>query len=469
MIVLESRVRVPEDAPTPEIAELMAAVRTAADVDPPDLTDIALRARRRDVALRGWIRFTPDPDRPWRALPDSGVRPAWAVRDLIEALGMIGDTDRAVKASEHGVRLLAAIRDDSSRLSRCCELGRVLARLVPPACLDPYIDLFTASTEIGDALHYRPQFIFALIDVGLLDAADRCMDAYARAGAGTWVRVYVEYLTYAGNFEAAERAAYERLGGMALMEAMAFLAHRLADAGDHRSALRIADTVAGRIADDPGDPAVFHSEAVNVPPVMLGVAINLTRTYIAAGALDRARLLLPDLERGLHRQTKEWAGHTTMEVLRLADEIGDRAAARRLHRKALRFRNLRILAELASRDIKTTDERGFTAVVEATAVLPAPTPLTTPPFIGRYVADQRAEDPARADRLAAIPTVRTALADEPATLRPDYRWVPPGSVSTSSALAKRLATTSWSDCLSDLARIDPDALRAVADAELAEG
>lgn len=465
--MLGCRVRVHEDSPTLAIAQLVAAVRAAADADPPDLSDIVLGARRRDLALRDWIRFDLDQERPWRVLPDDGVRPVWAMRDLINALGEIGDIDRAMSASERAVLLLGAIKDDSSRLARCCELGAVVARTLPPTCVDPFVELIAASTAVGEVSYDRPQFILALIDIGRLDAAERCMDAYARVGAGEWVRVYVKMLTYAGNFEAAELAAHQRLDGMALVEALAFLAHRLADAGNRGPALRVAETAAQRAADDPGDPTVFHSHAVNVPPVMLGVAINLAWAYVKAEACEGARLLLPEIEQGLHRHREEWAGWTTVKVLRLADRIGDRAAARRLHRKALRYRNLGVLVDLASRDIDAADERGLAAAVDALAALPAPTPFASPSLIGRYIADQRAADAARADRLAAIPTVRAAIDAEPATLRPDYRYVPHGSVASPSALAKRLVTTPWSECLSDLARIDPSALRAVADAELA--
>ncbi len=193
-------------------------------------------------------------------------------------------------------------------------------------------------------------------------------------------------------FAAAEHAACQRLDGIALTKALAFLAHRLADTGNAGSALRIAEIVAGRRAADPGDPNVFHSEAVNVPPVMLQVAIDLASAYAKSGAPDQARSLLPDIEAGLHRQRGKWAGHTTVNVLRLADRVGDRPAAQRLHRKALRYRDLRILAELASRDLTVGNERGFAAATDAMAALPSE-PSFSPSFIGRYLANVNPLEP----------------------------------------------------------------------------
>ncbi len=457
------------DAPTPEIARLIADVRTVAEADPLDLTDVVLRAWRRDVALRDWFRVGYPADRPWRALPDDdgyrAARMVWAVRDLITALGVVGDIDRGRRAADRAVSLVALIPDDESRLSRCCELGSAVARVLPAECVDPFVDLAASSTVDGEAPGHWPMFILALMDIGRLDAAERCMDAYARVGAGRWTLTYVEMLTYADHFAAAERSAYQRLDGMSLTKALAFLAHRLADTGNAGSALRIADIVAARRTADPGDPNVFHSEAVNVPPVILEIAIDLAWTYAKSGAPDQARSLLPDIEAGLHRQREEWAGYTTVNVLRLADRVGDQPAARRLHRKALRYRDLRILAELASRDITVGNERSFAAAADALAALP-PAPSFSASFIGRYLADERDQDPARADRLAAIPAIRAALDAEPATLRPDYRYVPHGSAASPTALAHRLVTTPWSDCLADVARFDPPALRAAADAEL---
>jgi hypothetical protein len=467
---LDDAVRLHADAPTPEIAQLIDDVRIAAAADPLDLTDVVLRAWRRDVALRDWFRHGFPADRPWRALPpDDGYRAVqmvWAIRSLINALGAVGDVDRGRMAAVRGFSLLALIPDEASRLSRCCELGSEVAGLLPPECVDPFVDLAVSCTVGSDTPHGWPVFILRLMDVGRLDAAERCMDAYARVGAGGWTATYVEMLTYADHFAAAERAAFQRLDGMALTKALSFLARRLAETGEADSALRVADIVAERRAADPGDPNVFDSEAVNVPPVTLEIAINLASAYATAGATDQTLSLLPGIEAGLYRRRDEWAGHTTANVLRLADQVGDRPAARRLHRKALTYRNLRILAEVASRDVKVGDERGFAAATDALSALP-PAPPYMPSFIGMYLADERKQDPARADRLATIPAIRAALDAEPAALRSDYQYVRHGSSASPTALAHRLATTPWSDCLDDLARFDPPALRAVADAELA--
>jgi hypothetical protein len=89
-------VHVHPDAPNSEIAVLAGAVRVAAAVDPPDLYEVALRAHRRDLALRGWIRLPYATGNAWHRSSPSRERDVWAARDLIRALAVIGDVERAM-------------------------------------------------------------------------------------------------------------------------------------------------------------------------------------------------------------------------------------------------------------------------------------------------------------------------------------------------------------------------------------